>query len=213
MKKSKPVFAILLCGLALGMVPLINNINHGIVEKARALTVTGELNGGAKTTYQASALNTSEQYFVATLVQNSNSGNNFYVRIKNYNSYTVDVHVIMESVNGHASQVKSNGKYVLYAPNGTQLEEKISSSGRYVTLPAKFNGIFSLASLQLADVPEWDQGETSKDVKNIKAIHFGVIAQSENITLEIGDVFTNDLLNLDASSLNNEEFVIKDFKA
>lgn len=195
----------LLAGMTLSIIPFSTHAK--VFQTAHAdLSLVGELNGGAKVTYTASELNTVEQYVSATLVSNSNSSNDFYVRIKNYSANSVDIHVIMESVNGHGSQIKANGTYITYSAEGVQLPSNKSESGRYVTLPAKFDGIFSISSLNLADVPEWDQGGTSKDVKNIKAIHFGVIATTENITLAIGDVFTKDLLNLDASELTSEEY-------
>ncbi len=191
--------------MALSIVPSIAK-NIDIKRAVADLDVVGELNGGAKVTYTASELNTAEQYVSASLVDTSNSGNDFYVRIKSYSNAAVDVHVIMESVNGHGSQIKANGTYITYTSVGEQIASNKSTNGRYVTLPAKFDGIFSITSLNLADVPEWDQGESTKDVKNIKAIHFGVIAQTENIILEIGDVFTRDKNNLDASELTNTQY-------
>ena len=180
--------------------------NNSFKRTVANLDIIGQLNGGAKVTYNASELNTAEQYVTASLVDTSNSANYFCVRIKSYSASSVDVHVIMESVNGHGSQLDSDSDYTLYNSVGEEIETITSTTGRYITLPAKFDGCFSLSSLDMSDVPGWDQAGTRKDVKNIKAIHFGVIATSENIVLDIGDVFTSNKINLDASELTTEEF-------
>lgn len=208
MKNTKLILVGLLSLTAVGLASSLF-IRQSYQEAYAAIEHVGELNGGAKVTYAANTTNTVEQYVTATLVDNSNSSNNFYVRIKNKNNFAVDVHVIMESVNGHGSQIKANGSYVTYDPDGTQLETLRSVDGRFVTLPAKFDGCFSITSLNLADVPEWEQGDSTKDVKNIKAIHFGVIATTQDVSLDIGDVFTASVINLDASTLNDTEFAAK----
>ena len=117
MKKTKFIFAVLLAGMTLSIVPSIAK-NIDIKRAVADLDVVGELNGGAKVTYTASELNTAEQYVSASLVDTSNSGNDFYVRIKSYSNAAVDVHFIMESVNGHGSQIKTNGTYITYTSVG-----------------------------------------------------------------------------------------------
>ena len=204
MKKIKLILAGLLAATAIGLTSLINQDMDS--QGVHAIDLALELNGGAKVKYIANSANTAEEYISASLDTHSNEGNYFGVRIKNRNAFDVDVHVIMESDNGHASQIKANGAYDVYDVDGVKIETKRSTNGRYVTIPSKFDGSFTISSLNLGDVPEWDQGETTKDVKNIKAIHFGVIATTQDVSLDISDIFTSTLINLDASSLSDEEF-------
>ncbi|MGI5881368.1 MAG: hypothetical protein ACOX6L_12460, partial [Syntrophomonadaceae bacterium] len=205
MKKNRIFRAVLCAGMLTAS--LFSSSRELAIHHVQAITGLGAaLNGGAKITYQADSSLTSEQYITATLVETNNASNNFYVRIKNHQDTPVAVHVIMESVNGHGSQLKANGTYVLYNAMGETLENVKSVPGRHVVLPEKFDGMFSITSLNLADVPEWEQGDSTKDIKNIKAVHFGVKAETNDVLISLGDVFTRGLLNLDASELTTEEF-------
>lgn len=206
----KTFFALLSLVATVGCLALASApISKSVDSVQAALSYEGDFVLGAKVDFSANSDEQSTDYVSVNLSDTTNNGTNFFVRLKNLTSEDVDLHLVVESVNGHGSTIKANGRYTLYDETGEIPQSYTSTSGEFFTLPKNFNGYFSITNYNLASQEGWPGNEGSeKDIKNLRALHFGVCGGLyAGVSIGIGDIFTTDIMNLDVSSLDEEAFL------
>ncbi|MBR2505686.1 MAG: hypothetical protein IKB70_01910 [Bacilli bacterium] len=169
-----------------------------------AMPQLGELNNGARVTF-GSSTEDSIDYITVNWQDTVNNGIDMYVRIRNYSSVDANMYLLLEGTSGHTAVMKAGGSYQLHDVKGETFTSYKASEEQYFTLPAKFDGYFWINALSVASLDSWS---LTSDIKNISSISFGINTKLQGgVKLGIGDIITKTAMNLDVSSLTNDDFL------